>query len=151
MKINALIIVFLLVPKLLMSQSNKSSTWSGNPVFPGWYADPEGIIFQNRYWIYPTYSAPFDEQVFMDAFSSPNLVHWTKHERILDTARVKWARRAMWAPSIIEKGGKYFIFFGANDVHEGEVGGIGVGIADSPAGPFKDYLGKPLIGEIHNG
>src|SRR3712207_4574253 len=58
---------------------------SGNPVFPGWYADPEGIIFGKQYWIYPTYSAPFDEQVFMDAFSSPDLVNWTKHSRILDT------------------------------------------------------------------
>jgi beta-xylosidase len=135
----------------LVSQSNQPTSYSGNPVFPGWYADPEGIIFQNRYWIYPTYSAPFDKQVFLDAFSSPDLVHWTKHERILDTASVKWARRAMWAPSIIEKGGKYFLFFGANDVHEGEIGGIGVGIADQPGGPFKDYLGKPLIGEIHNG
>ena len=24
---------------------------SGNPVFPGWYADPEGIIFGKTYWI----------------------------------------------------------------------------------------------------
>jgi beta-xylosidase len=133
------------------TQDNKTSKLAGNPVFPGWYADPEGIIFNNEYWIYPTYSAPFDKQVFFDAFSSPDLVHWTKHERILDTARVKWARRAMWAPSIIEKDGKYFFFFGANDVRPNEVGGIGVAVADKPAGPFKDYLGKPLIGEIHNG
>jgi hypothetical protein len=28
-----------------------------NPVFEGWYADPEGIIFENQYWIYPTFSA----------------------------------------------------------------------------------------------
>jgi hypothetical protein len=124
---------------------------AGNPVFPGWYADPEGIIFGNRYWIYPTYSAPFDEQVFMDAFSSPDLVHWTKHPRIIDTTRIKWARRAMWAPAVVEKGGKYYLFFGANDVHEGEVGGIGVAVADRPEGPFTDYLGKPLIGQIHNG
>lgn len=125
--------------------------YSGNPVFPGWYADPEGIIFDQQYWIYPTFSAPYEKQVFFDAFSSPDLVNWTKHERILDTARVKWARRAMWAPSIIEKDGKYFLFFGANDVHEGEVGGIGVAVADRPQGPFRDHLGKPLIGEIHNG
>ncbi len=124
---------------------------AGNPVFPGWYADPEGIIFGNRYWIYPTYSAPFDEQVFMDAFSSPDLVTWTKHPRIIDTTRIKWARRALWAPAVIEKGGKYYLFFGANDVHEGEVGGIGVAVADRPEGPFTDYLGKPLIGQIHNG
>jgi hypothetical protein len=96
MKIHPAVVAFLLFPGILLSQS-KDSTYSGNPVFPGWYADPEGIIFQNKYWIYPTYSAPFDKQVFFDAFSSPDLVHWTKHERILDTARVKWARRAMWA------------------------------------------------------
>jgi beta-xylosidase len=136
---------------VLLAQEKNNSKNAGNPVFPGWYADPEGIIFKNRYWIYPTYSAKYENQVFLDAFSSPDLVNWTKHERILDTARVKWAKRAMWAPSIIEKDGKYFLFFGANDVHEGEVGGIGVAVADKPEGPFKDYLSKPLIGEIHNG
>lgn len=124
---------------------------SGNPIFPGWYADPEATIFGKQYWVYPTYSAPFNEQVFMDAFSSPDLVHWTKHPRIVDTASIKWARRAMWAPSIVQKDKRYFLFFGANDVHEGEVGGIGVAVADRPEGPFKDYLGKPLIGNIHNG
>ncbi|MBD0286671.1 MAG: family 43 glycosylhydrolase [Flavisolibacter sp.] len=125
--------------------------WSGNPVFPGWYADPEGAIFENTYWIYPTYSAPFDQQVFMDAFSSPDLVNWTRHSRIIDTTAVKWAKRAMWAPAIIKKGDKYFLFFSANDVHEGEIGGIGVAVAERPEGPFTDYLGKPLIGQIHNG
>lgn len=124
---------------------------AGNPVVSGWYAAPEATIFGKQYWIYPTYSAPYKEQVLLDAFSSPDLVHWTKHPRILDTANVKWARRAMWAPAVVEKGGKYFLFFGANDVHEGEVGGIGVAVADRPQGPFKDYLGKPLIGHIYNG
>ena len=62
-----------------------------------------------------------------------------------------WARRAMWAPALVAKGGKYFLFFGANDIqNDKEIGGIGVTVADSPAGPFKDYLGKPLLGEIHN-
>lgn len=125
---------------------------SGNPVFLGWYADPEGIIFQNKYWIYPTYSAPYEQQVFLDAFSSPDLVNWTKHEHILDTSRVKWAKRAMWAPAIIEKDDQYFLFFGANDIQsDEEKGGIGVAVADSPSGPFKDYLGKPLIDKFHHG
>jgi hypothetical protein len=44
-----------------------------------------------------------------------------------------------------------FSFFAANDVHEGEVGGIGVAVADQPQGPFKDLLGKPLIQDIVNG
>jgi beta-xylosidase len=124
---------------------------AGNPVFPGWYADPEGVIFGNEYWIYPTYSARYEQQVHLDAFSSPDLVTWTKHPRIVDTTAIKWARKALWAPSVIKKQDKYFLFFGANDVHEGEVGGIGVAVADHPAGPFTDYLGKPLVGQIHNG
>lgn len=143
----------LLVPgsKTVHAQNATPKTSSGNPVFPGWYADPEATIFGKQYWIYPTYSAPYNKQVFMDAFSSTDLVNWTKHERIIDTAAVKWAKKAMWAPSIIEKTGKYYLFFGANDVHEGEIGGIGVAVADKPNGPFRDLLGKPLIGTIHNG
>lgn len=124
---------------------------SGNPLFPGWYADPEGAVFGNEYWIYPTYSAPYDQQVFFDAFSSPDLVTWSKHPRILDTSAVPWATRAMWAPAIVQRDGKYFLFFAANDIQsDREVGGIGVAVADRPEGPFKDYLGHPLIDRFHN-
>jgi beta-xylosidase len=125
----------------------------GNPVIEGWYADPEAAIFGKEYWIYPTYSAPYDQQVFLDAFSSSDLVNWTKHPHILDTNAVKWAKRAIWAPAIVEKEGKYFLFFSANDIQERTktVGGIGVAVADRPGGPFKDYLGKPLIGAFHHG
>ena len=124
---------------------------SGNPLFEGDYADPEGVVFGKTYWIYPTYSAPFEEQLYMDCFSSKDLVTWVKHERIIDNSSIKWLRLALWAPAAVEKDGKYYLFFGANDVHEGEIGGIGVAVADNPAGPFKDLLGKPLIGEIVNG
>jgi beta-xylosidase len=125
---------------------------SGNPVLPGWYADPEAHVFAGKYWIYPTYSAPYDEQTFMDAFSSPDLVTWTKHPRILDVAKVKWAKRAMWAPSIVEKDGWYYLFFGANDIqNDSETGGIGVARARRPEGPFEDHLGRPLIDKFHNG
>jgi beta-xylosidase len=130
----------------------QEKSYSGNPIFQGWYADPEGAILRGRYWIYPTYSAKYEKQVFFDAFSSSDLIHWTKHEHVLDTTLVKWAKKAIWAPSIAEKGGKYFLFFGANDIqNDQEYGGIGVAVADNPAGPFKDYLGKPLIDKFHNG
>lgn len=125
---------------------------SGNPVFQGWYADPEGIIFDNQYWIYPTYSAPYEEQVFMDAYSSKDLINWTKHEHIIDTASIKWVKRAMWAPAIVKKDNKYFLFFAGNDIqNDEEYGGIGIGIADKPEGPYKDYLRKPLIDKFYNG
>jgi beta-xylosidase len=125
---------------------------SGNPVFPGWYADPEAAIFGKQYWIYPTYSAPYNQQVFMDAFSSTDLVHWNKHNSILDTASVQWAKRAMWAPAIVHREAKYFLFFAANDIqNEQQTGGIGVAVSDKPDGPFTDYLGKPLLDKIVNG
>ena len=125
---------------------------SGNPILPGWYADPEAHVFAGRYWIYPTYSAPYDQQVFLDAFSSDDLVTWTKHPRVFEVTGSRWAKRALWAPSVVEKDGWYYLFFGANDIQgDDEVGGIGVARARQPAGPFADYLGKPLIDKFHNG
>lgn len=132
-------------------QQSKEVAMSGNPVFEKWYADPEGIIYDDTYWIYPTWSDLYENQTFFDCFSSKDLVNWTKHSSILDTTEVKWAKRAMWAPSVISKDGKYYFFFSANDVHEGEIGGIGVAVSDRPEGPYKDLLGKPLINEIVNG
>lgn len=143
----------MLVAKCGHSIAQQKKQYAGNPVIQGWNADPEAKIFEGQYWIYPTYSAPYDEQVHMDAWSSKDLVDWIKHPDIIDTSSIKWAKRAMWAPAVTEMGGKYYFFFGANDIHDDkkEIGGIGVGVADKPEGPFKDYLGKPLIGKIYNG
>jgi len=137
---------------LMINAQSSAQKMSGNPVIKGWYADPEAAIFQKKYWIFPTYSDVYRKQVFFDAFSSPDLVKWTKHEHILDTAAVKWAKLAMWAPAIVEKDKKYFLFFSANDIqNNNEYGGIGVAVADKPEGPFKDHLGKPLIDKFYNG
>lgn len=145
----SLLFIFLLT---IFFSFESFSQKSGNPLFPGWYADPEATIFNNRYWIFPTYSAPYEKQVFIDAFSSPDLVFWTKHSHILDTASVKWAHKAMWAPAIIEKEGLYFLFFSANDIQDDQSeGGIGIAVAKQPEGPYRDYLGKPLLDKFHNG
>jgi len=133
-------------------EKNDAVQYSGNPIFEGWYADPEAIVYDDLYWIFPTCSDLYEKQVFFDCFSSPDLVNWTKHESILDTAEVKWAKIAMWAPGVIEKDGKYYFFFAANDIqNEDEIGGIGVAVGDRPEGPYKDLLGKPLINKIVNG
>lgn len=125
---------------------------AGNPVFEGWYADPEGMIFDNKYWIYPTYSAAYEDQVYMDAFSSNDLLNWTKHSAVIDTSSVKWVKKALWAPAVVKKNDKYYLFFGGNDIQsDNEYGGIGVAVADKPEGPFKDHLGKPLIDKFYNG
>ena len=134
----------LLILAMLMLQScgvKQPVQMSGNPLFEGWYADPEGIILNDKY----------EKQIFMDAFSSTDLVNWTKHERIIDNKAVKWVWRAMWAPAIVKKDNKYFLFFGGNDIqNDNEYGGIGVSVADRPEGPYQDYLGRPLIDKIYN-
>lgn len=137
---------------------------SGNPISEEWYADPEVAILDGKYWIFPTYSARYENQVFLDAFSSDDLVNWSKHKRVIDTTTVKWVNKAMWAPSIIEKDGNYYLFFAGNDIQnesgpmydaslgdKNKQGGIGVCVAKNPQGPYVDLLGRPLIQEFYNG
>lgn len=156
---NCLQLCFLIFCATLLSANATAQLRSGNPILKGWYADPEAAIFGNNYWIFPTYSAKYKEQVFLDAFSSGNLVSWKKHSRILDTGAVKWAYMAMWAPAVIQKDNKYYLFFSANDIQskarngikDDTLGGIGIAVANKPEGPYKDYLGKPLINQFYNG
>ena len=144
--------LILLALALTAVAQNKNIKSSGNPVFPGWYADPECVVLNNTFWIFPTWSAKYKEQVFLDAFSSPDLINWTKHPHVIDTSAVKWAWQAMWAPAVFEKDAKYYLLFGANDIqNDNEKGGIGIAVSDKPEGPYKDYLGKPLVDKFHNG
>ncbi|WP_242121272.1 glycoside hydrolase family 43 protein [Aestuariivivens sediminicola] len=156
-------IIFVISSCRSKEKQNEKLSYSGNPLFEGWYADPEGIVIKDDYWIFPTYSALYEDQVFFDAFSSKDLVNWEKHSNVLDTSIIKWAKQALWAPSVIEKNDTYFLFFSANDVQKqggpywnekdsiNHHGGIGIAVANAPSGPYKDYLGKPLIAEFHNG
>lgn len=155
-------LTFIITLSTVSAQSPKKT--SGNPIFEGWYADPEAVILNKEYWVFPTFSAKHKDQIFFDAFSSKDLVNWKKYPRILDTTAIKWAKMAMWAPSIVKKGKQYFLFFSANDIQSSErkgfgannpdkddkVGGIGIAVASKPEGPYKDYLGKPLINQFYN-
>ncbi|KAB8200798.1 glycosyl hydrolase [Aspergillus parasiticus] len=142
-----LLLLHLPTPTLTtQSPLNPSTPKSGNPVINGWYADPEARIFDTTYWLYPTYSAAYETQTFFDAFSSPDLLTWTKHPYILNLTAIPWStNRAAWAPSVTRSPstGEYFMYFSAGD-------GAGIGVAKSvfgPAGPFEDVLGRPLVGE----
>ncbi|WP_328772527.1 family 43 glycosylhydrolase [Streptomyces sp. NBC_00286] len=111
-----------------------------SPVLPGLYADPDVKYMNGRYWIYPTTDGfPGWSGTKFKAFSSKDLVHWKDHGEILDLGPdVSWADKNAWAPAIAERNGKYYFYFCAEQQ-------IGVAVADSPAGPFKDALGKPLV------
>ncbi|TDV57753.1 glycoside hydrolase family 43 protein [Actinophytocola oryzae] len=129
-----------------------STAEAGNPFVDGWYADPDTAIYDNQYWVFPTSSRVYEEQTYLDAFSSPDLVNWTKHPNVLTIANVSWARKAVWAPAPVARNGKYYLYFAANDIQsDNEVGGIGVAVADRPEGPYVDAIGRPLIGRFVNG
>ncbi|KAI1264274.1 carbohydrate-binding module family 66 protein [Xylariaceae sp. FL1019] len=135
---------------------NYTTAEAGNPFVDGWYADPDSEYYDGKYWVFPTASYDYDEQTYLDAFSSTDLINWEKHPNVLTTSDVSWATRAVWAPAPISRNGKYYLYFAANDIQEGEpeeglIGGIGVGVADKPEGPYIDAIGRPLIGEYFNG
>ena len=94
-----------------------------NPINDGWYADPEARIYEGMYVIYATRSLPFDEQKNQVCFTSTDLVHWEKHEDIIDMSGFPWATRAIWAPTVIDKNGKYYYVFASGDIHSEETKG----------------------------
>ncbi|MCQ9132752.1 family 43 glycosylhydrolase [Streptomyces hilarionis] len=111
-----------------------------SPVLPGLNADPNIVRFGDTFYMYPTTDG-FDgwSGTQFKAYSSTDLVHWTDHGVILDLGPdVSWADSRAWAPTIAEKNGTYYFYFCAD-------ANIGVAVSDSPTGPFKDALGKPLL------
>lgn len=145
------------------SLSDKMSHTAGNPVFPGWFADPEARIFtdpaegnsQLRYYVYPTVSDAYERQTYFTAFSSLDLISWTNHGIILDLTSIPWStQRAAWAPSVTFRPANpvagrpragYYMYFSA-----GDGAGIGVAFSERPTGPFVDILGRPLVqGPVH--
>lgn len=73
-------------------------------------------------------------------WSSSDLVNWT-HETTLnpeETFLKDPEFRSCWATDTVERNGKYYWYFSAR-------GETGVMVGDSPVGPWRDPLGKPLL------
>ena len=112
-----------------------------SPVLPGLYADPNIATFNQAYYIYATTDG-FDGWGGKDFYvwKSRNLVDWSRSETpilTLDGANgnVPWATGNAWAPTIIERSGKYYFYFsGHNPTYNRKT--IGVAVANSPEGPF---------------
>lgn len=55
-----------------------------------------------------------------------------------------WAVKDFWAPEVLEYHGHYYMFYTARD-RTTEMLKIGLAIADSPTGPFRDASDTPLL------
>ena len=118
---------------------------AGNPVLPVEAADPSIALFGDRYYLYATGAGAAAEAFAV--WSSPDLAAWRDEGTILDLADLAWKEPAQqnetwhggaWAPDAIERNGTYYFYFSAGS-------NIGVATSDTPAGPFADALGEPLL------
>jgi beta-xylosidase len=122
-----------------------------NPVIDEGSADPSVRVFGDRVYVYPShdYSRDNDFWIMKDwkVYSTNDLVNFTDHGIILEGKNVAWAVNPdhCWAPDCIQKNGRYYFYFPMSDKEGIWKGKIGVGVSDSPAGPFRDALGCPLI------
>jgi arabinoxylan arabinofuranohydrolase len=107
-------------------------------------ADPTSLAHDGRVYIYCSND---DESPVEGGYNIPNIIcissadmkNWTDHGSVFRAAEATtWAQRT-WAPGAIERDGKFFLYFGNGGAN------IGVAVADSPIGPFRDPLGRPLI------
>lgn len=125
-----------------------------NPILPDFHADPEILHAEKdgKYYIYSTTDGtPGWGGYFFQVFSSPDLADWTYEGIMLDlkSPQVPWASGNAWAPAIIERkegdGYRYYFYYsGHNPLTDRKE--IGVAVADSPTGPFRDH-GKPIVSE----
>jgi predicted GH43/DUF377 family glycosyl hydrolase len=111
---------------------------SGNPILPAPTADPDIIYTNGRYYIYTTATGPNASQ--FHAYSSTDLLNWTDEGIVLDLANVSWSQRDGWAPSVVERNGKFYFYYTASKK-------IGVAVSSSPIGPFKDKGSALAIGD----
>jgi beta-xylosidase len=112
-----------------------------SPLLPGFYADPNIAEFDGTYYIYATTDGfPGWGGKEFYVWKSTNLVDWERSAEPFLTldgmnGNVPWATGNAWAPTIIERGGKYYFYFsGHNPTVNRKT--IGVAVADSPEGPF---------------
>lgn len=118
---------------------------SGNPILPGrGVCDPHIRIFGDRAYLYATHDkAPDNPHFIMEdwwVWSSPDLIHWT-HESTLrpEDTYIGPGFQSCWATDAIERDGRYYWYFSEGPRRTGVV------VSDTPVGPWRDPLGRPLI------
>ena len=65
--------------------------------------------------------------------------HWKDRGVALSLKDIAWAKKYAWAPDCGYKNGRYYFYYPTDQDY------IGVAVGNTPAGPFTDPLGKPLI------
>ena len=107
-------------------------------------ADPAPYVHGDTVYLYTTHDEDDAEGFKMKdwlLYTSTDMVNWQDHGAVASLRDFKWYKgdNGAWAEQVIERNGKWYMYC---PIHGN---GIGVLVADSPFGPFKDPLGKPLV------
>ena len=120
-----------------------------NPVVQNVYtADPAPMVYGDTLYLYTSHDEDevvgnFYTMYDWNCYSTKDMVNWTDHGTILSRTSFKWAEDRAWAPQCVERNDKFYLYVPLHKRGGGMV--IGVGVSDSPTGPFEDALGKPLV------
>ncbi|BAV06759.1 Carbohydrate binding module (family 6) [Filimonas lacunae] len=124
-----------------------SAQAQNNPVIQTHYTpDPAPMVRKDSVYLYtgddiPGY--PFYYMTKWRVYSTADMVNWTDHGSPISLESFSWAVDRAWAAQCIERNGKFYWYICAQSKDNNMA--IGVAVGDSPTGPFKDALGKPLI------
>jgi len=120
-------------------------TTNGNPFIKHHFtADPAALVNNDTLWLFTGHDFEGGQKGYKMkdwlVFSTTDMKNWTEYPVPLKITDFSWAKSGdAFAAHAVERGGKYFWYVSTN------WSGIGVAVADSPEGPYKDALGKPLL------
>ena len=115
-----------------------------NPIIPRMgVCDPHMHVFDGRVWLYATHDAnpgsPDYRMHDWQIWSSADCVEWRFESTVRPEDFFMGPSDRCWAVDCAKRNGKYYYYFSDGNERTGVV------VGDSPAGPFVDVLGKPLL------
>jgi len=128
-----------------------NSVKAGNPIIQTHFtADPAPMVHDGVVYLYTSHDEEDAEGFKMldwRLYSSTDMVNWTDRGVAASLKTFPWAVQSndAWAPQVIERDGKFYLYVPIS-VAGSPKNVIAVAVADKPEGPFKDVLGKPLVG-----
>lgn len=139
------------------TKKEKTFVFDGNPLVKDCYtADPAPMVASDgRLYVYCGHDECFEDKPGYEGkygfnitewlcYSTEDMVTWTDHGVIMKPTDFSWAIGEAWASQVMEYDGRYY-FFVSTQCGDPNCKAIGVAVADTPTGPFKDAIGKPLI------
>ncbi len=134
-----------------LMQTASLTSFANNPICQTSFSpDPAPVVFGDELYVYTGMDRDGNNDNYYmtgyQCFSTTDMQNWTNHGVILKDTDIKWIKQnSAWASQCIERNGKYYYYItGESSVGSGRV--IGVFVADSPSGPFRDVNGKALVG-----